>query len=373
MIIGCVKEIKNNEYRVGLTPQAVREYCRAGHQVIIQSGCGVGSSFSDDDYQDAGARVLESPQAVWKQSQMIVKVKEPIASEYQYLRPGLILYTYLHLAADENLTAALLKNKVIAVAYETIVDSDGSLPCLKPMSQVAGRLAVLEGAKYLLKPYGGIGLLIGGVPGVQKANCLVLGAGVVGENATGYLVGLDAKVTVLDINNNRLEYLEHLYHNKITTLYNNEQNLIQALKEADLIISSVLLPGSKAPKLIKKAYYPFMKKGSVIVDVAIDQGGTTEVSRPTTHQDPVFTYEGIIHYCVANMPGAVSLTATQALNNATLKYGLLIAASGLKSPSKACSALKKGLNTYLGQLTNQAVAEALNLAWVEVDELPSDN
>jgi alanine dehydrogenase len=365
MKIGTVREIKNNEFRVGLTPGAVLEYTKVGHQVYVESNAGLGSSFSDAEYVASGATILPIAKEVWACVDMLIKVKEPIASEYQYLRKDLILYTYLHLAADEPLTKALLSNKVKAIAYETIIESDGSLPCLKPMSQVAGRLAVIEGSKYLLKPYGGKGILIGGVPGVERANVCVIGAGVVGENAVNYLVGLEADVTVLDINNTRLEYLEHLYRGQITTLYNNETNLVSALKRADLIISSVLLPGAKAPKLIKKEYYPLMKKGSVIVDVAIDQGGTTEVSRPTTHQDPIFVYEGIIHYCVANMPGAVSITSTQALNNATLKYGLLIANNGLDKALSLCVPLRQGLNTYNGLLTNKPVALALNIPFSE--------
>jgi len=369
MIVGCVKEIKNSEFRVGLTPASVKEYVKNGHKVFIQSGAGIGSSYADNDYISAGASILHTAKEVWDISQMIVKVKEPLEEEFKYFRCGLIIFTYLHLAADEKLTKALLDNKVIGIAYETIKENDGSLPCLKPMSQVAGRLAVIEGAKYLQSPYGGRGLLIGGVPGVEKANCVVIGAGIVGENSISYLVGLQANVTVLDINVNRLETLSNQYKNKITTLYNNENNLIKSLKEADLVISSVLLPGARAPKVIKREYYAFMKKGAVIVDVAIDQGGSTEVSKPTTQKDQVFVVDGIIHYCVANMPGAVSLTSTQALNNATIKYGLEIANKGYKNALLENKALYLGLNTYNGKVTCLGVAKAFSLPYNEFSQL----
>jgi len=362
MIIGCVKEIKNNEFRVGLTPSAAMEYIKNGHSVYLETNAGVGSSFCDAEYEAVGVRILKTAKEVWKKTDMIVKVKEPLKEEYPLMKENQILYTFLHLAADKDLTLELLNRRVTGVAYETIIESDGSLPCLKPMSQVAGRLAALEGAKYLQTPNGGRGLLIGGVTGVDKANCLVIGAGVVGENAINYLVGLSGKVTVLDINLNRLEQLERVYKGTITTLYNSEKNLIESLKQADLIISSVLLPGAKAPKLIKREYYQFMKKGAVIVDVSIDQGGTTEVSRPTTHKDPVFICDGIVHYCVANMPGAVSLTSTQALNNATLKYGLMLAnAKNIEDVMKNSKPLRGGLNTYKGLLVNEPVAQAFSL------------
>jgi alanine dehydrogenase len=367
MKIGTVKEIKNNEYRVGLTPDAVSEYIHNGHIVYVETTAGEGSSFLDSDYLRAGAIILKTAAEVWENVDMLVKVKEPLEEEYKYLRKDLILYTYLHLAADKHLTDALLKSGTTGIAYETIQESDNSLPCLKPMSQVAGRLAVLEGAKYLQKPYGGNGLLINGVPGTPRAKVLVLGAGVVGENAIQTAIGLGANVTVLDINLQKLEKLDELYKNQITTLYSSRTNLINELSVSDLIISAVLLPGAKAPKMIKQEYYKLMKKGSVIVDVAIDQGGTTEVSRPTTHTSPVFVHEGITHYCVANMPGAVALTSTIALNNATLRYGLLIANKGLKEALELSKPLLLGLNTYKGKVTCEGVSKAFNLELSKVN------
>jgi len=366
MRIGCVKEIKKYEYRVGLTPSSVKEYVNHQHQVFIEKGAGVNSGFADQDYINAGASIIDEAASVWAKSDMIVKVKEPLASEYKYFRPGLILYTYLHLAADEALTMALLKDNVKGVAYETIVLDDGTLPCLKPMSEVAGRLGVIEGAKYLEKPFGGSGVLLSGVPGVGRANVCIVGAGVVGENALKMAVGLNANVTVLDINMKKLTYLDDIYGNKITTLYSNAHNIEEACTKADLVISGVLLPGAKAPKLIKRSFYKKMTPGSVIVDVAIDQGGSTEVSKVTYHDDPVYEVDGIIHYSVANMPGAVPKTSTIALNNSTLKYGLLIADNGLEEAIKISKPLKFGVNTYAGKVTCKGVGEAFNLECVDL-------
>ncbi|MDR0831570.1 MAG: alanine dehydrogenase [Bacillales bacterium] len=357
MKIGTVKEIKNNENRVGLTPQAVHDYVLHGHQVYVESNAGVGSGFINEEYRASGATIISDASTVWNTVDMMVKVKEPLPVEYKYFRKGLILYTYLHLAAEERLLEALLKSEVTSVAYETIELEDRSLPCLKPMSQVAGRLAVIEGSKYLQTPYGGRGILINGVPGVSRANAVVIGAGTVGENAISSLVGLGANVTVLDVNLYKLEQLNQEYKNQITTLYSNTTNIISALVNADLVISCVLLPGAKAPKLIKTEYYKDMKLGAVIVDVAIDQGGSTEVSKPTTHSDPVFTVDGIIHYCVANMPGAVALTSTLALNNATIKFGLQIADKGIEKALEY-KPITLGLNTYQGKITNGAVKES---------------
>jgi alanine dehydrogenase len=366
MKIGCVKEIKKYEYRVGLTPSSVKEYVFHNHLVMIEKGAGEGSGFSDEDYIEAGAKIIETAQEVWAKSEMIVKVKEPLESEYVYFRPNLILYTYLHLAADEALTNALLEKKVKGVAYETISLDDGSLPCLKPMSEVAGRLGVIEGAKHLEKPFGGSGILLSGVPGVARANVCIIGAGVVGENALKMAVGLEANVTILDVNLKKLTYLDEIYGNKINTLYSNSTNLERACTSADLIISGVLLPGAKAPKLIKREYYKNMKPGSVIVDVAIDQGGSTEVSKATYHDDPVYTVDGIIHYSVANMPGAVPRTSTIALNNATLKYGLLIADKGFELAMSLSAPLKMGVNTYNGGCTCRGVCDAFHLELLEI-------
>lgn len=366
MIIGCVKEIKKLEYRVGLTPSSVREYVHHGHKVYIENNAGLNSGFTNDDYVNAGAEILELAADVWIKSDMIVKVKEPLPAEYQYFREGLILYTYLHLAADEPLTNALLEKKVKGVAYETIILEDGSLPCLKPMSEVAGRLGVIEGAKHLEKPFGGSGILISGVPGTKRANVAIVGAGVVGESALKMAVGLEANVTVLDINLNKLTHLDQIYGNKITTLYSNKHNLEEACTNADLIVSGVLLPGAKAPKLIKRSFYKNMKPGSVIVDIAIDQGGSTEVSKATYHDNPTFVVDGVVHYCVANMPGAVPQTSTIALNNATLRYGLLLADKGLEEAIKISEPLKYGVNTYNGKCTCEGVCKAFELKHFEL-------
>ncbi len=366
MIIGTVKEIKNLEFRVGLTPGAVKEYVAHGHQVYVEKDAGLNSGFKDADFINAGASILKTAEEVWNKSDMIVKVKEPLEPEFKFLREGLILYTYLHLAANEDLTYALMKSKTQSIAYETITEEDGSLPCLKPMSEVAGRLSAIQGAKYLEKPFGGSGVLVSGVPGVQKAMVTIVGAGVVGENALKMLVGMGADVTVLDINLRKLTYLDDIYGNKIQTLYSSQANLEKAIKRADLVIGAVLLPGAKAPKLIKREYYKDMKPGSVIVDVAIDQGGSTEVSKPTYHDNPTYVVDGIVHYMVANMPGAVPMTSTDALNNATLPYGLLIADLGLDMALNRSRPLKLGVNTYNGDITCPGVAEAFDLPYLKL-------
>jgi alanine dehydrogenase len=363
MIIGCVKEIKKLEYRVGLTPSSVKEYANHGHKVYIENNAGLNSGFTNEEYVACGAEILESAAEVWNKSEMIVKVKEPLPAEYKYFRKDLILYTYLHLAADEPLTNALLESKVKGVAYETIVEDDGSLPCLKPMSEVAGRLGVIEGAKHLEKPFGGSGILMSGVPGTRRANVAIIGAGVVGESSLKMAVGLEANVTVLDINLNKLTHLDQIYGNKITTLYSNNHNIEQACINADLVVSGVLLPGAKAPKLIKREFYNKMKPGSVIVDIAIDQGGSTEVSKATYHDNPTFVVDGVVHYCVANMPGAVPQTSTVALNNATLRYGLLLADNGLEKAIELSAPLRYGVNTYDGKCTCQGVCDAFDLKY----------
>ncbi len=361
MIIGTVKEIKQAEYRIGLTPNAAHEYIINGHTVLLEKGAGLGAGFPDQDYINAGVKIVDTAAEVWEQAEMIVKVKEPLAEEYKYFRPGLIIYTFLHLAADEALTKAMLEHNVTGIAYETISEDGVTLPCLRPMSEAAGRLSVLEGVKYLQRPFGGRGLLLSGLPGVKRARVMIIGAGVVGMNALKMAVGLEARVTVLDVNLQRLVEIDSLYGSKVSTLYSSEANIRETIKTADLVIGAVLIPGAKAPKLIKREYYKTMREGSVIVDVAIDQGGSTEVSRPTTHLDPVFRVDGITHYCVANMPGAVAMTTTEALNNATIKYGLQIAK--LRNKAFTNIAIRRGLNTYKGSITNEGVASAFNLKY----------
>lgn len=366
MIIGTVKEVKNKEYRIGLTPSAVKEYVNHGHQVFVESMAGMSSGFSDQDYINAGAKILKTAAEVWTKSEMIVKVKEPLESEFEYLREGLILYTYLHLAANEALTKRLIETKTQSIAYETITLDDGSLPCLKPMSEVAGRLGAIEGAKYLEKPFGGSGVLISGVPGVEPAKACIIGAGVVGENALKMLVGLGADVTVLDVNLKKLTYLDDIYGNRIKTLYSSADNIERTVINSDLVVSAILLPGAKAPKLIKQSFYKMMRPGSVIVDVAIDQGGSTEHARATYHDNPIYEVDGVIHYSVANMPGAVPRTSTIALNNATLKYGLMIANLGLDTAINQSNALKMGVNVWYGQCTCEGVCEAFNLDYLKM-------
>ena len=358
MKIGCVKEIKNNEYRVGLTPDNVRAYVAAGHHVYMEAGAGLGSGFQDTEYVEAGASLLDNAADVWTLVDMMVKVKEPLPEEYGFFHDGMILYTYLHLAADREQTDALLAGKVKAVAYETIQEKDGSLPCLAPMSQIAGRLSIQEGAKYLEKRFGGEGILLAGVPGTPKANVVILGGGTVGMNACKIAVGMGANVTILDISLKRLEELDNMFGAHIQTLVSNDSNVERVLKDADLVIGSVLIPGGATPKLFKRKYLPEMKDGAVFVDVAIVQGGCGVSSHVTTHDDPVYKMDGVVHYCVGNMPGAVPRTSTIALTNATLKYGLEIAGKGLEAAAAENPAIRKGINTYLGKLVNANVAKA---------------
>ena len=369
MKIGCVKEIKNNEFRVGLTPDNVRDYVHAGHHVYMEKGAGEGSGFSDKEYYEAGASIMDSAEEVWNLVEMMVKVKEPLESEYPYFHEGLILYTYLHLAADKQQMDALLNGKVNAVAYETLQEKDHSLPLLAPMSQIAGRLSIQEGAKYLEKRFGGEGILLAGVPGTPKANVVILGGGTVGMNACKIAVGMGANVSILDISLKRLEELDNLFGAHIQTLVSNESNVERVLKDADLVIGSVLIPGGSTPKLFKKKYLKEMKDGAVFVDVAIDQGGCGESSRVTTHDDPVFIEEGVVHYCVGNMPGAVPRTSTIALTNATIKYGLEIAKHGLESACKKSKVISSGVNTYAGNLTNKNVALAHDYKYVDLATL----
>lgn len=358
MKIGCVKEIKNNEFRVGLTPDNVASYVAAGHEVYMEKSAGVGSGFADDEYVKAGAKMIDNAADVWGAVDMMVKVKEPLEEEYGFFREGLILYTYLHLAADEKQMDALLDGKVKAVAYETLQETDHSLPLLAPMSQIAGRLSIQEGAKYLEKRFGGEGILLAGVPGTPKANVVILGGGTVGMNACKIAVGMGANVTILDINLKRLEELDNLFGAHIQTLVSSESNIERVLKDADLVIGSVLIPGASTPKLFRKEHLAEMKDGAVFVDVAIDQGGCGETSRVTTHDDPVYIEDGVVHYCVGNMPGAVPRTSTIALTNATLRYGLQIAENGLEEACRKNPVIASGVNCYLGKITNENVAKA---------------
>jgi alanine dehydrogenase len=367
MQIGCVKEIKKHEYRVGLTPQCAAVYTARGHTVTVQAGAGEGAGFDDGQYAGAGAVIEEDPKNIFAQSDMIIKVKEPQEEEYELLREGQILFTYLHLAAGEAQTRALLMRKVTAVAYETIQLENGDLPCLKPMSEIAGRLSIQEGAKYLERPFGGRGVLLSGVPGVPKGKVVILGGGTVGINAARIAAGFGADTTVLDINAGRLAYIDDIFHGAVSTLYSTEEKFKTVLKDCDLLIGAVLVPGARAPLLIKREHLSLMKKHSVLVDVAVDQGGCTETTRPTTHDDPVYEIDGVIHYCVANMPGAVALTSTIALTSATLPYGLAIADRGVEAACRARGDLKRGLNTYKGKCTYRDVALAFGLEYTNPD------
>jgi alanine dehydrogenase len=369
MKIGCVKEIKKHEYRVGLTPSCVASYVERGHQVCIQNGAGEGAGFEDAEYAAAGATLVPKAEDIYGSCQMIVKVKEPQASEYPLLREGQILFTYLHLAADEAQTRALLQNKVTGIAYETIRLEDGSLPCLAPMSEIAGRLSVQEGAKYLERPFGGRGILLGGVPGVQRGKVAILGGGVVGTNAAKIALGMGAEVTILDVRANRLAYLDDVFHGAVSTLYSTDANIRRVISESDLVIGAVLIPGARAPKLIRREHLGLMKKRSVIVDVAVDQGGCVETTKPTTHDNPVYEVDGIVHYCVANMPGAVALTSTLALTSTTLPFGLEIAEKGAEAACRENPAIRRGLNTYKGHLTCKEVAMAFAMPWTEAEQL----
>ncbi|MDL2317121.1 alanine dehydrogenase [Desulfovibrio sp. OttesenSCG-928-A18] len=360
MKIGCPKEIKDNENRVGLTPNAAHGYVAAGHEVFIEKGAGLGSAISDQEYLDAGAKILETAAEVWTAADMIVKVKEPMPEEYGKMRENQLIYTYFHFAADENLTRACLERKIIALAYET-VEEGRSLPLLKPMSEVAGRMATLMGAYYLAKTQGGRGLLPMGVTGVAPADVLIVGGGVVGTNAARVAAGLGARVTILDVNLSRLEYLGEIMDANVLPLFSDQVNLEACLKTADIVVGAVLIPGALAPKLIKRAHLRTMKPGSVLVDVAIDQGGCCETSHPTKHSDPVFVVDGVIHYCVANMPGAYARTSTFALNNATIRYGLMLANQGVEKACKGNQGLKMGLNMYKGLITYEAVAQAFGM------------
>lgn len=361
MKVGTVKELKNHEYRVGLTPDNVLSYRKNGHQVFVQSGSGEMANFTDDEYRAGGAVILPTAAEVYAKCDMIVKVKEPLKEEYPYLRPGQIIFTYLHLAPNRPLAEALLASGVKAVAYETIENGSGSLPCLRPMSEIAGRLSIQEGAKYLERPFGGRGILLGGVPGVERGKVVVIGGGITGTYAAKAAVGMGAHVTLLDINLSRLVYLEDIFGASVTTLYSSETNIARSLAEADLVIGAVLIPGAITPKLIRREHLKIMKQGAVIVDIAIDQGGCCETSVETTHDNPVFIVDGVVHYCVGNMPGAVPRTSTVALANTTLPYGLMIGDLGLEKACESDPGLAKGVNIYEGVCVNRNVASSLGL------------
>ncbi|UCH82599.1 MAG: alanine dehydrogenase [Candidatus Latescibacterota bacterium] len=361
MIIGIPREIKSNEARVAMTPEGVKAARIHGHEVIVETSAGALSGFPDSDYEIAGAKILGSADEVWGEAEMVVKVKEPLPEEFDRLREGLVLFTYLHLAAARELTEELMKRHVTAVSYETIELEDGSLPLLIPMSEVAGRLSVQVGTWALEAPNGGRGVLLSGVSGVAPGRVLVLGAGTAGKNAIRIAMGMGARVVVIDIDPVKLRYLDDIYHGRLTTLIGNAANIEQELEQADMVIGAVLLAGAKAPRLIKRGHLERMKKGAVIVDVSIDQGGIAETSKPTTHADPVYVVDGVVHYCVANMPGAVPVTSTAALTNATLPYILELADLAPLEAARRSPALAKGFNTYDGALTCEGVADAFSL------------
>jgi alanine dehydrogenase len=364
MLVGCPKEIKNHEYRVGLTPGAVREYASHGHEVIVESGAGAGIGADDNAYRAAGARIVRTAEEIFAKADMIVKVKEPQPSEWMQLREDQILYTYLHLAPDPEQTAGLIKSGVTAVAYETVTDERGGLPLLAPMSEVAGRIAIQAGATALQKANGGRGVLLGGVPGVLPGKVAIIGGGVVGLNAAKMAVGLGADVTIIDRSLPRLRQLDDIFNGRVHTRYSTVEAIEEECFSADLIVGAVLIPGAAAPKLVTREMLSGMKKGVVLVDVAIDQGGCFETSRPTTHAEPTYEVDGIIHYCVANMPGAVPVTSAHALNNATLHHGLQLADKGVKALIDDPH-LRNGLNVHKGRITNRAVAESLGYEMVD--------
>lgn len=366
MIIGVPKEIKTGEARVGMVPSGVSAFVSHGHRVLVEWGAGIGSGIPDEAYAAVGAEILDSAADVWGQAEMVVKVKEPVGVELDYLRPGLILYTYLHLASSEMLTHALLEKKVTAIGYETIQLDDGSLPLLTPMSEVAGRLAVQKGAWCLEAVNGGQGILLGGVSGVKPAQVVVLGAGVAGTNACQIAAGMGAHVTVIDINPARLRYLQDIMQGRVTTLMSNRANIADEVSRADLVIGSVLVPGAKAPKLITEDMIKSMRPGSAFIDIAIDQGRCAETSRPTTHADPVYKVHEVVHYCVTNMPGAVPRTSTYALTNVTMGYGLALADKGFERAISMDPALRRGVNTLNGQITCRPVAESFGMTWREL-------
>ncbi|MEG6513349.1 alanine dehydrogenase [Desulforamulus ruminis] len=370
MLVGVPKEIKNNENRVALTPSGAMAFIKRGHEVWIERSAGAGSGFSDESYAAAGAKILDSAKEVWEKSEMILKVKEPLPNEYGLFQENQVLFTYLHLAAEPQLTKALMDKKIVGIAYETIQLEDGSLPLLTPMSEVAGRMSVIVGAQLLAKYAGGKGVLISGVPGVAPAKVTIVGGGIVGTNAAKMAMGMGADVTILDINPKRLKEIDDMFNFRIKTLVSNDYNLAKAVKEADLLIGAVLVPGAKAPKVVTEEMVAQMSAGSVIVDVAIDQGGSIEtIDRITTHDQPTFERHGVIHYSVANMPGAMARTSTLALTSSTLPYALTLANDGYEKAIAGDKALAKGVNTMKGKLTYQSVAKALALEYTPLSQI----
>ena len=367
MIIGVPKEIKSNENRVALTPAGVMEFVRRGHTVYVQSTAGVGSGFDDEDYTEAGGNILNTADEVWQKAEMIIKVKEPIAEEYARCRPDQLIFTYFHFASSEELTKAMIQRGPVCLAYETVETKDRQLPLLIPMSEVAGRMAIQQGAKYLEKPVKGRGVLLGGVPGVPPGKVLVLGGGIVGTQAAKMAAGLGAQVTILDVSLTRLRYLSDIMPANVITMFSNEYNIRRLIQEHDLIVGAVLIPGAKAPKLITRDMLKLMRPGTVIVDVAVDQGGCIETTRATTHESPTYIIEDVVHYSVANMPGAVPFTSTVALTNATLPYALQLAEKGWKKACNENPELKLGLNVVKGKVVYAGVAEAFNLPLASVD------
>ncbi len=369
MLIGVPKEIKPDEYRVALTPAGAEMLTGAGHEIVIEKGAGGGSGFTDDFYENAGATVLDTAEDVWAKAEMIMKVKEPIAPEWPRMRKGQVIFTYFHFAAAEELTKAVLDSGAVAIAYETVELASGELPLLTPMSEVAGRMAVQEGAKYLEKPQGGLGVLLGGVPGVMPGKVLILGGGVVGTNAAKMAAGLGARVTIMDVNLERLRYLDDIMPANVQGLFSTRYAIRKQIEDADLIIGAVLIPGAKAPSLILKEDLKLMRPGTVIVDVAVDQGGCVETIKPTTHHDPVYTVDNVIHYAVANMPGGVPRTSTLALTNATLPYAVSLASKGWRKACMDDGALRLGVNIVDGHVTYPGVAEAFGMECRELDRL----
>ena len=369
MIVGVPKEIKDNEYRVALPPGGVEALSLAGHRVLVQAGAGQGSGFRDEEFERSGAQVLGSAAEVWNGAEMIMKVKEPQASEFEYLRPDLLLFTYLHLAAEQTLTKELMQRKVAGVAYETVELENGALPLLTPMSEVAGRMAVQKAAHFLEKIEGGRGKLLGGVPGVRPSDVVVLGGGVVGINSAQIALGMGAHVVIIDKDLERLRYLSQVLHGNLTTLASNPRNIADSVRVADVVIGGVLIHGARAPQLVTREMISNMNPGSVVVDVSIDQGGCLETSRPTTHSDPIYLIDGVVHYMVTNMPGGVPRTSTYALSNATLPYALKLAEHGLKQAVRQDPALARGVNTYGGEVTYPAVAEAFALQPAELEKI----
>ncbi len=369
MKIGLPKEIKDNEYRVGLVPAGVKALTSEGHDVLVETGAGAGSSFTDDEYRTAGARIGKDAGEVWGFAEMIVKVKEPIAPEYPRLKDGLLLFTYLHLAPDAKQTDALVAKKVTGVAYETIVGPGGGLPLLTPMSEVAGRMSVQVGAAWLMKPNGGRGILLGGVPGVAPGEVVIIGGGVVGLNAAKMAVGLGARVIIIEKSAERMAYLDDIFGSRVVTLASNPYTLAENVALADVLVGAVLIPGAAAPKLVSKDMIKTMKKGSVVVDVAVDQGGCFETTKATTHSNPVYDVDGVLHYCVANMPGAVPRTSTLALTNVTLPYAVQLARHGFKKAIARDAGLKEGVNTFAGHITCEPVATAQKKTYTPLDTL----